>query len=60
MSESRFERGLRAVAWAALALTVATLLTIGALTRPPVAEEAEDGLQTISTARVEGTTEEER
>lgn len=60
MSESRLERGLRAAAWAALALTVATLLAIGVMTRPPVSDQAEDDSKTISTARVEGTTEEER
>lgn len=60
MGESRLERGLRAAAWAALALTVATLLAIGVLTRPPVSDQADDGLKTISTARVDGTTEEER
>lgn len=60
MSESRLERGLRAAAWAALALTVATLLAIGVLTRPQAGPApAEDSLK-ISTARVDTTMEEER
>jgi len=60
MGESRLERGLRAGAWIALGVTVATLLAIGFLTRTPAIDAPGDEMQTLSTARVDGTMEEER
>ena len=59
MGESRLERGLRAGAWIALGVTVATLLAIGFLTWTPAADPAGDEPKTLSTARVD-TMEEER
>ncbi len=47
MSESRWEIGLRAAAWAALAATVGALLGIGVLTRPQTS--AAEGMNLTTT-----------